>query len=176
MIYAADRIANEQLKMHLIHLASQEPMTVQELADEMSLPKRSVVAFVETLFQRKVLVRMSEKVWCAEAGRKVYVYKTNPHQSYAPRIPANTKPISQMTAQEKTQYKKDLDARKSVQREAALEPKKTELPVASVKETVVKVNATTTMYLNSNKPAGWYSWQKVKRNTNTSIASTFSLI
>jgi predicted transcriptional regulator len=175
MLTAQQRIVKETTKLQLFKLTMQEPMTVQELSDALQITKNVMAAHVETMFRNKYLIRLTEKEWCADAGRKVYVYKADPNKVYKPRMPTNKKPIADMTAQEKTQYKKDLLALKPKPDVASTPQDNDDMPSTS-KPTVVKVNSTTTLYLNSNKPAGWYKWQKNKRTATIGIASTFSLI
>jgi hypothetical protein len=66
--------------------------------------------------------------------------------------------------------------------EAALEKLKLERRVSKEydkpsKEVYIKVegNPHATIVMNSNRPAGFYSYQKIKPNVNRSIGSTFSM-
>lgn len=157
----------EQLKVKLMEFINTAAfVTAQDLMEEFDLPRNKVEKYLDGFINKGFVVRSQRRVRCVNTPRAVYTF-TGTGQPYIAKVYGTDDYVKTLSDEGKKLY---IQAKQEYQ--MAKEDNQSEMS----KQTVVKVNATTTLYLNSNKPAGWYSWQKTKRNTSTSIASTFSLI
>ena len=158
------RMISMKRQIALLEFIDKEPKSAAQLLE--LYESKSRLNYDLSYLKERNYIKVPYKKFCTTANKVAMFYgKTNKvfaGYKYIERI-------EQLKIQDLQRELNRLDEEQRMNRLAPEDERKTVI--------VDKNNPHCKTYLNSNKPAGWYAWQRSKKdNVNRGIGSTFSML